>query len=118
MVGPLAARLSVVAHASRAAHGKLARASHERTRRRNGGAGRPFEIAPGPRGVTVSPARFERWALWGFLFGVVDGIVSNADAWPQEDWGAITAGLLAMGAGAAVIGVFLASLWNWAGTTR
>jgi hypothetical protein len=66
----------------------------------------------------VSPARFERWALWGFLFGVVDGVMSKADAWPHEHWGAIIAGLLAMGAAAAVIGVFLASLWNWAGTSR
>jgi hypothetical protein len=33
--------------------------------------------------VTVNPARFERSALWGFLVGVVDGVVSKADAWPQ-----------------------------------
>jgi hypothetical protein len=44
--------------------------------------------------------------------------MSKADAWPHEHWGAIIAGLLAMGAAAAVIGVFLASLWNWAGTSR
>jgi len=43
------------------------------------------EIASGPRGVTVSRARFERWNLWGFLFGLVDGVVH---AWPREDWGA------------------------------
>jgi hypothetical protein len=72
------------------------------------------EIASGPRGVTVSRARFERWNLWGFLFGLVDGVVH---AWPREDWGAIIASLLSMGAGAGVIGVLLASLWNWAGTT-
>jgi hypothetical protein len=66
----------------------------------------------------VRPARFERWALWAFLIGLVDGVASNADAWPRDDWGAIIAGLLAMGAFAGVIGVFLASLWNWAGTTR
>jgi hypothetical protein len=66
----------------------------------------------------VSPARFERWAGWGFLVGVVAGGVSKSDAWPHGDWGAIIASLLASGAFTAIIAVFLASLWNWAGTTR
>ena len=66
----------------------------------------------------MSPARFERWAGWGFLFGVVEGFVSNAEASSRNDWEATIAGLLASGAGTAVIAVFLASLWNWAGTMR
>jgi hypothetical protein len=55
--GRVAARLSFAAHARRAARGKVARASHERTRRRNGGAVRPFGIAPGPpHGSSAGPS--------------------------------------------------------------
>jgi hypothetical protein len=113
------ALVSFATRASRVHHEDLARVSHKQARRRrNRDAGRPFQIALGPRGVTVSPARFERWAFWGFLFGVVDGVASNAQAWPRHDWGEIIASLLSMGAATAVIGVLLARLWNWAGTSR
>jgi hypothetical protein len=105
----IVALLSFATIASRAGHKELARVSHEGARRRrNGDAGRRrLEISAGPRGVTVSPARFERWAGWGFLVGVVEGAVSHAETSSQHDWGATIASLLASGVGTAIIAVFL-----------
>jgi hypothetical protein len=79
------ALISLGTLASRAGNVELARASDERANARLAGAGgRPFEIATGTRGLIVSPARFERWALWGFLLGALDGLLTSPHAWPSE----------------------------------
>lgn len=44
--------------------------------------------------------------------------LSYARQWSHDGWGAAIAGVLATGAGAAVIAVSLANLWKWGKTRR
>jgi hypothetical protein len=115
----LAAALSLGLLGSRAGQRELAQALCDRARRKqNGEAAQPLTITTDFRGTTVNPARFELWAFWGFIVGVLDGVLTSTQGSPIHGMGSAIAEGLATGIGGSVLALFLAGLWNAAGRTR
>jgi hypothetical protein len=94
---------------------ELAQALREKARLKQVG---PLTIASDSRRTTVNPARFEQWAFWGFIIGVLDGVLTSRDGLPVHGMESAVAGALATGVGGSVLALFVASLWNWAGRAR
>ena len=104
---------------SRVGQRELAQALRDKARRRaNGEGGRPHVVAADARGITVNPARLEVWALWGFVFGGLYGMLTGSHGAPVDSLGAAIAEAVSTGVGGSVLALFLAGLWNWAGRTR
>jgi hypothetical protein len=98
---------------------ELAQALREKALRKRIGEGvQFFTIAADSRGITVNPARLERWAYWGFIIGVLDGVLTSRDGLPKHGMESAVAEALATGVGGSVLALFVASRWNWAGRAR